>query len=225
MRSEGGKHDYYSNGDYWWPNPDTPDGLPYIRRDGESNPGAFTAHREAMRAMRTHTANLAAGYAVTGRRVYADKTAALLRAFFLNESTRMNPHLRYAQAIPGICSGRGVGIIDTLHLIDIPAAVEAIETSGALSAGDCGQLRSWFADYLERMLTHPYGKKERDENNNHAVCWLVQAAAFASFTGNASVTALCREWYNPCCSLRRWRRTAASRGNWRIQSLTGTPFL
>ncbi|WP_199616360.1 alginate lyase family protein [Paenibacillus alkalitolerans] len=122
-RSAGGKHDYYSNGDYWWPNPDTPDDLPFVRRDGESYPGAFSAHRKALRSMRSHVANLTAGYALTGQRTYAEKAAALLRTFFLDESTRMNPHLLYAQAIPGVCMGRGIGIIDTLHLIDVPASV------------------------------------------------------------------------------------------------------
>ncbi|RKN84087.1 alginate lyase family protein [Paenibacillus ginsengarvi] len=194
-RSAGGRNDYYSNGDYWWPNPETPDGLPFVKRDGESYPEAFFAHREALRSMRTHVANLAAGYAATGLRVYADKAAALLRTFFLDEKTRMNPHLLYAQAVPGLCEGRGIGIIDTLHLIDIPAAVEAIEPSGAITEAEAKKLRGWFADYLNWMCTHPYGIEERDTENNHAVCWHVQAAAFALFTGNEAVLAQCRERY------------------------------
>lgn len=193
--SAGGRNDYYSNGDYWWPNPDTPDGLPFVRRDGESYPGAFAAHREALRSMRTHVANLAAGYALTGRLAYADKAAGLLRAFFLDAETRMNPHLLYAQAIPGVCAGRGIGIIDTLHLIDIPAAVEAIEGSGALTASEAASIRQWFADYLRWMRTHPYGLEERDEPNNHAICWHVQAAAFARFTGDETVLDECRRRY------------------------------
>jgi hypothetical protein len=193
--SEGGKHDYYSNGDYWWPNPDTPDGLPFVRRDGESYPGAFLAHRKALRSMRTNVANLAAGYAVTGKKPYADKAADLLRTFFLEESTLMKPHLLYAQAIPGVCPGRGIGIIDTLHLIDIPAAAKAIEPSGALTSEEMGRLKKWFADYLDWMCTHPNGVEERDADNNHGVCWAVQAAAFARFTGNEDVLAMCRERY------------------------------
>jgi hypothetical protein len=191
-RSAGDKHDYYSNGDYWWPNPDTPDGLPYVRRDGESYPGAFLAHRTALRAMRTHVAHLSAGYAVTGNEQYAVKAAALLRTFFLEPSTRMNPHLTYAQAIPGVCTGRGIGIIDTLHLIDIPAAVEVIKASGALTKEDIQGLRQWFADYLLWMNTHPYGLEEQATDNNHAVCWYVQAAAFALFTDNQPILELCR---------------------------------
>ncbi|WP_019536581.1 alginate lyase family protein [Paenibacillus ginsengihumi] len=193
--SEGGPHDYYSNGDYWWPNPDTADGLPYVRRDGESNLNAFTAHRELLRGMRTHVANLAAGYAATGRIAYAERAAEMLRVFFLDEKTRMNPHLLYAQAIPGICTGRGIGIIDTLHLIDIPQAVLTLLPSGAITPDELSALQSWFADYLLWMRTHPYGIDEMNEGNNHGVCWYVQAASFARFTGNEEVLEFCREGY------------------------------
>lgn len=191
----GSKHDFYSNGDYWWPNPETADGLPFVQRDGESYPGAFLAHREALRSLRTHTANLAAGYAVTENKDYADKAAAMLRTFFLEAGTRMNPHLLYAQAIPGICTGRGIGIIDTLHLVDVPAAIEALYPSGALSAEEYYGLKAWFTEYLEWMSTHPHGLEERDTTNNHAVCWHVQAAAFALFTGREDVLAMCRDRY------------------------------
>jgi hypothetical protein len=193
--SEGGIHDFYSNGDYWWPNPDTPDGLPYVRRDGESNPGNFDSHRRILRQMRTHTANLAAGYAITGNEAYAEHAVRLLKEFFLDEATRMNPHLLFAQAIPGICPGRGIGIIDTLHLIDVPMAVEALASSPAMTLGIETGLRRWFADYLCWMSTHPNGIEERNAGNNHAVCWYVQAAVFARFTGNRDMLEYCRKQY------------------------------
>jgi len=91
--SEGGPHDFYSNGDYWWPDPNNPDGLPYIRRDGQSNPGNFSSHRMALRNMRDAVAALAAAYAIDGQEKYAEKAVALLRVFFLDEATRMNPSL------------------------------------------------------------------------------------------------------------------------------------
>lgn len=193
--SEGGPGDYYSNGDYWWPNPKTKNGLPYVRRDGRSNPKAFTAHRELLRSMRTHVANLAAGYAVTDNLVYAERAADLLRVFLINPATRMNPHLRYAQAIPGKCSGRGIGIIDTLHLIDVPPAIEMIRSANVLTGKEMKALRSWFADYLRWMVTHEYGIQERAEKNNHKICWYVQASVFARFTGNKRLLAKCRESY------------------------------
>ncbi|UVI28629.1 alginate lyase family protein [Paenibacillus spongiae] len=193
--SEGGPGDYYSNGDYWWPNTRTQNGLPYVRRDGKSNPKAFKAHREMLRRMRTHVANLAAGYAVTGNRVYAEKAAGLLRVFFIDPATRMNPHLRYAQAIPGVCSGRGIGIIDTLHLIDVPQAIEMIRLADVLSGKEMKALRLWFVCYLRWMVKHRYGIQERAEKNNHRICWYVQAAVFARFTGNNRILQECREGF------------------------------
>ncbi|WP_051620278.1 alginate lyase family protein [Paenibacillus sp. UNC451MF] len=193
--SEGGIHDFYSNGDYWWPNPDTPDGLPYIQRDGESNPNNFGSHRLGLRKMRTLVANLAAAYLLTGHEAYAEKAVQFVKEFFLDEATQMNPHLLYAQAIPGICAGRGIGIIDTLHLIDIPFAVEALKGSPALTEEIYLGLKQWFADYLTWMSTHPNGIEEMNAHNNHSVCWFVQAAAFAWFTGNEEMLQLCRQRY------------------------------
>jgi hypothetical protein len=191
--SEGGPHDYYSNGDYWWPNPDTQDGLPYVRRDGESNPGNFSQHRVTLRAMRTHVARLAGAYRVTGDERFASKAVQLLRSFFLDEGTRMNPHLLYAQAIPGVCPGRGIGIIDTLHLIDIPFAVQALRGSSSLTAEVEAGLVDWFSRYLHWMSTHEYGIQEQNEPNNHGICWFEQAAAFARFSGDETMLAFCRE--------------------------------
>ncbi|WP_284638222.1 alginate lyase family protein [Paenibacillus silviterrae] len=194
-RSEGGAHDYYSNGDYWWPNPDTQDGLPYVKRDGESNPNNFDAHRLILREMRTHVAHLAAGYMVTGNEKYAGRAVQWLKEFFLDEATRMNPHLLYAQAIPGICSGRGIGIIDTLHLIDIPFAVDALQGSDALASELTSGLKQWFADYLRWMCTHPHGVEEMKAANNHSVCWFVQSSVFSRFTGHEEMLEFCRKKY------------------------------
>lgn len=193
--SKGDIHDYYSNGDYWWPNPKTIDGLPYVRRDGESNPNNFHSHRLILRNMRTHVAHLAAAYKVTGDDVYAVKAVQFLREFFLDQATRMNPHLLYAQAIPGICSGRGIGIIDTLHLIDVPVAIETLKNSEAMTEQIYMGLKQWFADYLEWMSNHEYGIEEMNADNNHSVCWFVQAAAFASFTANEEMLSFCRNKY------------------------------
>lgn len=193
--SVGTRHDFYSNGDYWWPNPDTADGLPYVRRDGESNPGNFNSHRMILRRMRTHVARLASAYVLSGQEEYAAKAVLFLQEFFLDDATRMNPHLRYAQAIPGVSEGRGIGIIDTLHLIDVPMAAVALRSSAAMTDEMMGGLRQWFAEYLHWMSTHPNGLEEMNEANNHSVCWFVQAAAFAYFTDNAEMLDFCRQQY------------------------------
>jgi len=193
--SEGGIHDFYSNGDYWWPNPDTKDGLPYVNHDGETNPDCFIQHRLILREMRTNVVNLATAYKITKDERYAKKAVEFLNEFFLNESTNMNPHLLYAQAIPGICSGRGIGVIDTLHLIDVPFAIEALKESASMIQDIYNGLKQWFADYLKWLSTHPYGIDEMNWTNNHGVCWHVQASVFAAFTGDNQMIEFCRERY------------------------------
>lgn len=193
LMSKGGPHDYYSNGDYWWPNPDTPGGLPYIRRDGESNPVAFFQHRCLLRKLHTAVATLAAAYKITGQEKYAEKAIVLLEEFFLYKATKMNPHLRYAQAIPGICSGRGIGIIDTLHLIEVPVAIYALKSSNALTPDILTNLKKWFSDYLEWLTTHRYGIEEMNQENNHGVAWTLQVALFAILTDNTKKISFCRQ--------------------------------
>lgn len=190
--SEGGLHDYYSNGDYWWPNPDTADGLPYVRRDGESNPDNFQSHRLCVETLNSAVADLAAAYRLTGDESYAAAAVRYLRTFFLDDAKRMNPALPYAQAIPGVCPGRGIGIIDTIHLTDVPFAVRALQSSPAMDEATLKGLTGWFAAYLKWLMTHPYGVAERQERNNHSVGWYMQAAVFAWFTGSSEVLALCR---------------------------------
>jgi hypothetical protein len=193
--SEGGPHDFYSNGDYWWPDPNTPDGLPYVQRDGQSNPENFSAHRMALRDMRDAVAALAAAYTLDRQDKYAQKAVTLLKVFFLNEETRMNPSLLYAQAIPGRVSGRGIGVIDTLHLAEVALAIAAIQNAEAMTAETRNGLRKWFADYAQWMTTHKYGLDEMNAKNNHSVAYMVQLAAFATLTGDRQKLDLCRTRY------------------------------
>lgn len=193
--SEGTIHDFYSNGDYWWPDPTKPDGLPYIQRDGETNPENFIAHRLAMRQMRTDVVSLSIAYSLSGDERYAQHGVKMLREFFLDEQTKMNPHLNYAQALPGICPGRGIGIIDTLHLVEVPYAIERLKSSPAMTQQCYLGLKDWFAKYLGWMLTSVNGMQEMNASNNHGVCFFVQAAAFSLFTDNVLIAGFCREHY------------------------------
>jgi hypothetical protein len=177
--SAGGPHDFYSNGDYWWPDPTKRDGLPYVRRDGESNPGNFSAHRLAVKALRDHVAALAAAYKITGDDRYAAKAAEMLQLFFIDPNTRMNPHLQYAQAVPGRESGRCYGIIDALHLAEVPMAVKALEKSPAYSPAVRDGVRDWFRQLLHWLTTSEFGIQEANTENNHAVAYFVQVAAYA----------------------------------------------
>ena len=193
--SPGNAHEFYSNGDYWWPDPKSPTGLPYVRRDGMSNPENFNAHRHILRKMRTSVATLAAAYKLTKNEKYSACAVRNLREFFLDRDTYMMPHLEYAQAIPGVCEGRGIGIIDTLHLVEIPFAIYALEKSPHMTADVLSGLKKWFSDYLSWMNESEKGKEERDTTNNHAICWHVQALSFAGFVGDKRLIKECADRY------------------------------
>jgi hypothetical protein len=186
-RSTGGKHDYFSEGDYWWPDPKNPGG-PYIQRDGMSNPDNFNDHRLALIRLSLIVPSMAAAYALTRDRKYADHAARHLRAWFIDDATRMNPDLQYAQAIHGRFTGRGTGIIDTLHLVEVARAAPRL----ALTARDSDGVKKWFTAYLEWMTTSPNGIAERDAKNNHGTCWVAQVAAFARLTGDGDLSEYCR---------------------------------
>jgi hypothetical protein len=104
----------------------------------------------------------------------------------------MNPNLQYAQAIHGITTGRGIGIIDTLHLVEVARSAPVIAEARALSGKEAAGVKQWFAQYLEWMATSRNGKQERDAKNNHGTCWAVQAAEFATLTGNKAIRNDCR---------------------------------
>jgi hypothetical protein len=189
-RSAGGRHDFFSEGDYWWPDPKNPGG-PYIQRDGMSNPDNFVEHRRAMIRLSLIVPALAAAYRITRDRRYSEHAARHLRAWFIDDATRMNPNLQYAQAIHGRFTGRGIGIIDTLHLVEVARAAGQLD----LAAADLRGVREWFSEYVRWMTTHPYGIAERDAKNNHGTCWVVQVAAFSQLSGDRDRMDYCRERY------------------------------
>ncbi len=193
-RSGGGIHDFYSEGDYWWPDPENPKG-PYIRKDGMTNPENFTDHREAMIRLSQISGALASAYIITGDEKYVSQLLPHLKAWFIDEATLMNPNLLYGQAIMGKVTGRGIGIIDTIHLMEVAKAIAAIEDSDVISDSDSTKLKDWFGTYLDWIFSHPYGITERDNGNNHSVCWAMQASVFAHFVGNKEVLDYCRNMY------------------------------
>lgn len=193
-RSAGGSHDFYSEGDYWWPDSTDPNG-PYIRRDGLTNPDNFVAHRLAMIAMSRTVATLAAAAVVTGERRYALRALLHLRAWFVDTATCMSPHLMYAQAIKGRVTGRGIGIIDTIHLIEVARSVEVLEELGLITRTEAAPIIEWFRRYVDWMTTHPYGLEEKAAKNNHGTWWVAQIAVFARVAGEASLVDSSRSWF------------------------------
>jgi len=193
-RSAGGLHDFSSEGDYWWPDPQNPGG-PYIRRDGETNPDNFVAHRDAMRRLSQIVPALVAAYQITGDERYARHAAAHLEAWFVDEATRMNPNLLYGQAIKGVATGRGTGVIDTIHLVEVARAAWVLERMGFLKGETLIGTKDWFRRYLEWITTHPFGMVERTSGNNHAAAWALQVAAFAQLVGDEEQLASMRRFF------------------------------
>jgi Alginate lyase len=181
-RSPGGSHDYFSQADYFWPNPADPGGK-YVNRDGQSNPDNFNDHRKAMIALSIQMPALTASWLLTRDSRYGKHAADHLRAWFITPDTRMNPNLEYSQGVHGVSTGRSYGIIDTLHLVEVARAASILAPK-MLTSTEQESLQAWFREYLRWMKTSEKGIAERKTINNHAVCWALQAAEFARLVGD-----------------------------------------
>ncbi|MCA1920592.1 alginate lyase family protein [Buttiauxella noackiae] len=187
----GDPHDYYSLGTYWWPNPRRPNGLPYIRRDGHTNPQCQNNDTDTTRIIRMCERCLTLGLAwyFTGHRKYAQAAAEQIKCWFLDEKTRMNPHLNYGQAIPGIVSGRGTGLIDTRLLWMVIDTIGLISPAGVLDTDDIIGLHQWFRDFNHWMFYSDVGHSEYVWHNNHGTWYDAQRAANALFYGDKGLVA------------------------------------
>lgn len=193
-RSAGGINDFYSEGDYWWPDSTNLEG-PYIRRDGLTNPNNFTDHRKAVVRLSETVGNLVSAYLITGEPKYANAALQHLEAWFVTDSTKMNPNLLYAQAIKGRHTGRGIGIIDGIHFMEVVQAIRVLEARDQIEADQLVVMKKWFADFIKWLTTHPYGIDEMEHPNNHGTCWNMQVAVYAQLTQNDSILQFCRDNY------------------------------
>ena len=191
-RSAGGVHDFYSEGDYWWPDPDNAEG-PYIQRDGMTNPDNFVDHRKAMIRLSQIVGSLASAYKITKNEKYAVQAFTHLKAWFVDTETMMNPSLLYAQAIKGRYTGRGIGIIDTIQLMEVAQAIRVMENAKSIDRHVLDAIKLWFSEYVKWLTTHQYGKDEMNAKNNHGTCWVMQVASFAKLTGDKQVLDFCRK--------------------------------
>ena len=180
----GDNHDYVSLAPYWWPNPDTKDSLPYIRKDGKRNPeiSKFKDHKY-LSDMATNVQVLSLAYFISDDEKYAIHAANLLKVFFLDGKTRMNPNMNYAQAIKGTNEGRGAGLIDSRHFIRVIESVNLLKGSENWQDTDEVKLKKWFSDFLNWMQTSPNGIDEMDTPNNHGTWYDAQRLSFALFIG------------------------------------------
>jgi hypothetical protein len=180
----GDKHDYVSQAPYWWPDPAKPDGKPYIRKDGQRNPEINRiTDRDNLGRLGDAVATLGLAYACTGREEYAAHAARLVRVWFLDPATRMNPHLQFGQYVPGVNEGRGIGIIETRTLPELLDGVLLISRSPAWTKADEEGLQAWMRAYLTWLLESPHGREEARNGNNHETWYDVQVAGLALYTG------------------------------------------
>jgi hypothetical protein len=184
----GDKHDYMSTGPYWWPDPSKPDGLPYIRKDGQRNPTYYDiTDSQEIDKVEDGVLTLALAYYFTKENKYADFASKLLKVWFLDAKTKQNPHLNFGQGIPGLNTGRGTGIIETRDLFRVCDAAILIQNTKNWNVKDHEELKKWFSEYLTWMLESPIGKDEADSNNNHGTFFSEQVIAFALFTNRLDV--------------------------------------
>lgn len=184
----GDPHDYYSLSPYWWPDPSKSDGLPYIRRDGETNPESKRdLDQPRVAALGSNVQTLALAWFFSGDEKYAARAAEQIRYWFLDPATKMNPHLRFAQLVRGNPRERGSGIIDTRWFIEVVQAASLLEGSASWKQQDRAALQSWFREYLNWLLTSPNGAHERAARNNHGSWYAAQTAAYALFVGDTTL--------------------------------------
>lgn len=184
----GDKHDYMSQAPYFWADPKSPNGLPYIRRDGERNPeiNKIIDH-QSQDKMLTSVETLALAFYFTDDEKYAEKAAQILRAWYLDPATKMNPNLEYAQYIPGVNTGRGIGLIETSSLPRVVDAIGLLENSKALTEADKNGIKDWYAKFLNWMLESKNGLEESAAKNNHGTHYDLQVVSYALFLGKTDL--------------------------------------
>ncbi|KQC01172.1 alginate lyase family protein [Pedobacter sp. Hv1] len=195
-RSAGGKHDFFSEADYFWPNPANPDG-PYINRDGETNPNNFVAHRKAMIRFSQVIGALASAYQLTGDEKYVKQAIIHLKAWFVDPATLMNPNLSFAQAVKGSSTGRSWGIIDTIHFMEVAQGILVMQKAKSFDQQTLKSIKKWFADYMLWLDTSKNGVAEKLSKNNHSACWVMQVASFAKLCNDqVMMDSLCLRYKN-----------------------------
>ena len=181
----GNPHDYTSVGPYWWPDPDSPNGLPYIRRDGEHNPESIDPVTHVEMAERVFVLALAAYH--LNNMDYAKASVRMLYDWHLNPETYMTPHADFAQSIPGVCDGRGIGLIDFRLSFMVFDAIGILAAMGAMDDQMVADLKKWYTDFANWMLTSDNGMDEDVAKNNHGTFFDVQLLAIGIFTGRESL--------------------------------------
>ncbi len=178
----GNKHDYMSLAPYWWPDPTKKGGLPYIRKDGDVNPEVNNyPDKENMPRVCEKVYELSLGFYFSDNEVYAKKASELIRVWFLDSNTKMNPNVNYGQAVKGIFEGRGEGLIDTRHFIYLLDGVNILNASKSWTQKDNDALKTWFRAYYHWMNNSKNGVDEKNAPNNHGIWYDAQSLAITNY--------------------------------------------
>lgn len=182
----GDKNDYVSLSRYWWPNPETDNKLPYVYKDGQSNPELDKYDRNRLGEMCSAVNTLSLAYFYSGEERYAEKAVSLIHTWFLDKETKMNPHLEYSQFVPGRdnSKGRPEGLIDSYSFVGMLNSVQLLKGSKSYTKNDEKELQKWFADFCVWLETSDQGKKENAAKNNHATGFDAQLVTYYLFSGN-----------------------------------------
>jgi len=217
-------HDYYSEAPYWWANPEAPAG-PYIRRDGRVNPDRFMANKAALDAMCDTVFTLGAAAFFLDDAHYGQRAARIVNTWFVNPKTRMNPSLDHAQAIRGVDSGRGEGVLDGRVFIRAIQGMEFLAQAGTWDPKDQAAVRKWFEEYLRWLTQSKNGIDEKTSGNNHATWWTAQTAAVATFVENKREGDMAFDFYRDHIFPRQIRADGgAPREEARTRSLSYSAF-
>jgi hypothetical protein len=184
MPPSGDKHDFMSQAPYFWADPKSSNGLPYIRRDGERNPEIYKlTDRRNLGRLIGAVETLSLAWYFTTNHAYAESAASLLRIWFLDPATRMNPNFEFAQAVPGVNTGRGTGLIETAGLTSLVDSIGLLAGSKAWTQVDQDGMQEWFSRFLKWMQESKNGRAEAAAKNNHGSWYDVQVASFSMFVG------------------------------------------
>lgn len=193
----GDKHDYMSLSPYWWPDPSKPDGKPYIRRDGEYNPERAKYDVDRLDKLSNAVGDLSLAYYLTGNEAYAAKAAELMRVWFIDPKTKMNPNLKYSQFVPGGPEWRASGVIEGNRLRNVVDADGLLKGSKAWTEADSSALKAWFRELLTYLLESPQGKAESEQPNNHGTWYGVQTITYALFLGDEELARKLLDQHGP----------------------------
>lgn len=189
-------HDYFSLSPYWWPDPTKPDGLPYIRRDGETNPERdLISDRKPIEQMVHDVGILSRAYYFSGQEKYSRFASKLLRTWFLDQETKMNPNINHGQMRRGHNLGHQGGIIGTRRFCLLVDSIGLLESSSSWTSQDQAALKDWMNDFIDWLIIHPFGGRERGAANNHGTSYDMQVISLALFTGREKLAKLVLENY------------------------------